>query len=154
MEKDHYRIQTSILQAVNTTVLAVERYTSFSGIWMDFSHWKSSLKFNSYFSIDGDWGSLKRSDTSAVNLVLPVVYGFIDRANEYTETTNITQAPTMYHWMISRVISSSWSREWLSIELNESGAEGQELYKRIVELLSSASPQEVYKMKLHLLALF
>lgn len=96
-------------------------------------------------------GMLEEKDCCAVDKVIPIFCGFMDRVSRYTKSAKINKEYAMYRSLIGTVLSGNCTRECTCEELKAVGPGVSEFKKKVMELRSSVRTSTVYKMKFHLL---
>lgn len=100
-------------------------------------HRESSLQLNRFVL----YCELRRiregKDYHAIDLLISIGYGYIDRVTGYKTSPKMPKVHTMYSSLIKRDEYGNWKRGATNKDLKAIGADGCEFKKEVVEMVSS-----------------
>lgn len=95
-------------RAVNSIFAALERHLLLPGLGIDFSQRESSLKLNGILLNGGARRILEGKECRAIDMVFPILCGFIDHVTGYAKSPKMTKVHAMYSLLMSSVGTGIW----------------------------------------------
>lgn len=94
-----------MLCAGSSLLARIEEEFPVTAFRVDFSKGEQSSQLNGLFKIDGVHGMLKAKDCHCINMMLPFIRAYLDRATRYIEDEELTKKNTMYSELLLKFYS-------------------------------------------------